>query len=163
MFVCPILEYAVASWDPHTESGKNRLERVQRKAIRIVYQNFDRDKFSTDNLLLERKWMSLEDRRKIIRLTTLHKCKTGYPGLQELQEHLKNPNYLSARVDHKYKIKEIPAVKNQYKHSFLPRTIKDWNALPEKLFVHDKSDNLVETTVFRNRLRTHFQAQCDVK
>src|SRR5438093_5474484 len=53
VFVRPILEYAAASWDPYTESGKNRLERVQRKAIRIVYQNFDRDKFSTDNLLLE--------------------------------------------------------------------------------------------------------------
>src|SRR5438132_5998169 len=105
----------------YTDSSNSSLERVQRKAARIVLQKFDRMNTCTDDLLKELNWLTLENRRKIIRLSTLHKCKSGYPGLQDLETKLMVPNYISARVDHLFKIREINAHTDQFKHSFLPR------------------------------------------
>jgi ribonucleases P/MRP protein subunit RPP40 len=157
VFVRPILEYAVTAWDPYTDSGIHSLERVQRKAIRIVLQNFDRAGTSTDELLKEHNWLSLSDRRKIIRLTNLHKCKSGYPGLQELKENLYPPHYLSSRVDHQYKIREINARTDQFKYSFLPRTVRDWNGLPQHLFESFVNEDSVSTPQFRNRIASYYK------
>jgi ribonucleases P/MRP protein subunit RPP40 len=156
VFVRPIIEYSAAAWDPYTDSAIRQLERVQRKAIRIVTQNFDRSETTTDSLLSESKWLSLEDRRKISRLTSLLKCKSSYPGLQELQEKLLPPMYISSRVDHCYKIREIDARTSQYKNSFLPRTIKDWNSLPESVFRPEAEQKFCTVGAFRNRLKAHF-------
>ncbi len=35
-FVCPLLEYATAAWDPHTACNIRDLEMVQRRAARFV-------------------------------------------------------------------------------------------------------------------------------
>ena len=156
VFVRPILEYAVSSWDPYTDYGINRLERVQRKAIRIVLQNFDYEGISTDTLLEQQGWQTLEQRRKIIRLSALHKCKLGYPGLQDLGTFLQQPSYHSARVDNDYKICEIRAKTNQFKNSFLPRTIRDWNKLPNRAFENNQCPGLPGYDQFRHNLKRHF-------
>jgi hypothetical protein len=153
VFVQPILEYAAAAWDPYTNCGISQLEKVQRKAVRIVTQKFDWSRFCTDDLLQERNWLSLANRREIIRLTTLFKCRSGYPGLQDLHVHIQQPHYLSTRVDHTYKIREISAKTDQFKYSFLPRTIRDWNRLPQSLF--DSFENFTAKS-FRKQLISNF-------
>src|SRR5437868_15226301 len=72
-FVRPIAEYCSSVWDPHTTSQNKCIEHIQKKAIRVVTQNFDWKKTSSSKLLLERKWVTLETRRKISRLCLLFK------------------------------------------------------------------------------------------
>ena len=158
IFVKPILEYAAAAWDPFTLSANKSIERVQRKAIRIVTHNFDYSK-STDELLIDRNWTSLELRRKIARLTTLHKCKSGYPGLQSINSVLQEPHYSSSRLDNNFKIREIRARTDQFKNSFLPRTIRDWNILPNNVFGSDVLDGICNLNEFKNNLMLHFSSQ----
>ena len=35
----PVLEYASVIWDPHTENLKSEIEKVQRRAARLVNSN----------------------------------------------------------------------------------------------------------------------------
>lgn len=39
-FVKPTLEYANVTWFPHTKTLIQRLERVQRKAIKFIYNKY---------------------------------------------------------------------------------------------------------------------------
>ena len=40
MFVHPIMEYSDTAWSPHSALGISKLERVQRKAARYVFNHF---------------------------------------------------------------------------------------------------------------------------
>ena len=132
------------------------IERVQRKASHIVSLHFDYVNVTTDHVLKDLNWMSLENRRKMSRLSTLYKCKAGYPGLQELQEKLQEPHYHSSRLDHQFKIRPIHATTNQFKFSFLPRTIQDWNSLPAHILSDDRTQRLNSLPVFQHRLSDYY-------
>lgn len=127
----PILEYACAVWDPHTEVLKQQLERVQKRAARFVTGNFNFDIRSSvirDNL----GWQTLCSRRKICRLKLLYNIKIGSTGINK-NTYLKTPNYVSARRDNTEKIKPYQCRINVFKYSFFPNTINDWNVLPNEI------------------------------
>lgn len=42
----PIIEYAVVIWDPFTKSDINKLERLQKKAARFIYNSYGRTSIS---------------------------------------------------------------------------------------------------------------------
>ena len=71
--VRPILEYASAAWDPHSQNNINTLERIQRKAARFCKNNYSREPGSVTKLLQELGWETLQARRKHKRITTLYK------------------------------------------------------------------------------------------
>ena len=68
--VCPILEYASAAWDPHSQNNVNTLERIQRQAARFCKNNYSRESGSVTKLLQELGWETLQARRKHKRITT---------------------------------------------------------------------------------------------
>lgn len=35
--VIPILEYSSAVWDPHTQANTDKLESIQRKAVKFIF------------------------------------------------------------------------------------------------------------------------------
>lgn len=41
--VLPILDYAAIIWDPFTKTNINKLEKVQKRAVRFIYNNFFKD------------------------------------------------------------------------------------------------------------------------
>ena len=71
--VRPILEYASAAWDPHSQNNIITIERIQRQAARFCKNNYSREPGSVTKLLQELGWETLQARRKHKRITTLYK------------------------------------------------------------------------------------------
>ena len=67
--VNPCLEYACSVWDPHTQKHCQDIEGV----ASFVKNCYVREPGTVTNLLNDLNWHSLEQRRKIARLTTMHK------------------------------------------------------------------------------------------
>ena len=67
--VRPILEYASAAWDPHSQNNIKTLERIQRQAARFCTNNYSREPGSVTKLLQELGWETLQTRRKSKRIT----------------------------------------------------------------------------------------------
>ena len=62
--VRPILEYGSSVWDPHYEGLIDDLEKVQKRAARLITRNYTYEKSSMTDILKKLKWESLQKRRK---------------------------------------------------------------------------------------------------
>ena len=128
-FVRPILEYASSIWDPHTEQNTNKLEAVQRRAARFVMRRYHNTSSPT-TMLEELKWPSLQDRRRTARLSMLYKIRNDLVSTQGIKASL-SPAPPRRRRGHDQQL-TIPQCRTQYRQqAFLPRTIRDWNELPQ--------------------------------
>ena len=57
-----IVEYSSAVWDPHTTKNIDKLERIQRRAARLAYDNYDR--LASPSVMIEELvWEPLIKRR----------------------------------------------------------------------------------------------------
>ena len=128
--VRPSLEYSSAVWDPYTAEKIYQLEAVQRRAIRFVKNNYD-NRASVTEMLKNSNWSSLQQRRKIARLSTFQKAYQGYLSIPI--RTLLRPVTRNTRRSHNKAFIELSASKDCFKHSFLPRTLKEWNSLPEEI------------------------------
>ena len=129
--VRPLLEYACSVWDPHTQKNIQSIEKVQRRAARFVKKCNQRTPGTITSLLEELKWPSLEQRRKQTRLTNLYKIVNGTLTVQISnyfrQKERQTRNY------HPLKFINAGCRTNIYKYSFFPRSVKEWNELPETI------------------------------
>ena len=105
----PILEYASPVWDPHGVVVQEELEKVQNRAARFVTGNYNFDTGKGSKLILLFK--GLKGRASI-------PC----DDLQSPNRHSRNQHPMAFQVPY--------AITDIYKYSFLPDTIRDWNALP---------------------------------
>ena len=127
-FIRPLLEYSDVVWDNCTETLKHEIEAVHNEAARIVtgatkYCNIQK-------LLCDLKWETLAARRRKHRLILLYKMLNGL-----------SPTYLSNLIPGRdqtdpgrYNLRSIRCVNartQSYSSSFLPRTIREWNTLPQ--------------------------------
>ena len=130
-------------WRSITIFLKNEIEAVQNEAARIV--TGATKLCNINSLLSELSWLTLAERRKQHKLTLFFKMKHGLC-----------PNYLSNLIpeltDQSYDLRHIPDVppihSNSQSHSssFLPSTIRSWNALP------DSTRNAVSVASFKHSL-----------
>ena len=128
-FVRPVLEYAAPVWDPHTAKETEKLEKIQRRAARFVLRRF-RNTSSVTDMLSTLQWPSLQERRRVARLTMLFKIKHGLAVAPHVKQRLKTlPS--RARRGHKQQLERIPGKAQYHQCSFLPRTIRDWNRLSQ--------------------------------
>ena len=143
--VRPILEYASTVLDPATQIDIDRLEAVQRRAARFVsnrYHNLS----SVADMLESLQWPTLERRRKYSRLIMLKKIREVEVQCPTILDKLE-PAPVRARRGHDKQLKLLPT-RTQYRStSFLPRTIKEWNALPPDIV------EAQTTNAFVSRLR----------
>ena len=128
--VRPLMEYASIVWDPHQITYINSLERIQRRAARWTTSDYSRLS-SVTAILQSLKWPTLELRRKVARLSFFHKIMYNLSPV-----HL--PSYFCTtnkptRYCHPLHIIIPFTSTSAYQASFFPRTIKDWNILPESL------------------------------
>ena len=65
--VRPRVEYSAAIWDPYTQENIDKIERVQRRAARYVYNDYRNDSSVTD-MLNRLNWKPLQERRLDIRI-----------------------------------------------------------------------------------------------
>ena len=135
-FVRPILEYACTVCDPYTQDKINQLEAVQRRAARFVVNRYHNTS-SVTCMINTLQWPSLQHRRKIARLTMLKKFLDN-EAVFSMSKIIPAPD--RNRRAHSQQLVQIQA-KQQYRlGSFLPRTIRDWNALPEYTLAADTLD-----------------------
>ena len=66
------IEYASFVWDPFGTTDINRLEKVQRRAVRFVHRSYwERTQGCVSHMVRELGWPPLVDRRRTHRLTML--------------------------------------------------------------------------------------------
>lgn len=128
-FVRAKLEYASVVWDPPLKKDIYMLELVQRKAVRFIFCKYGRYE-SPSKLMSDNGIQSLESRRRLARLSFLHNIVTS--KVQITPSTLVQPSSTRrTRHTHTQSLQPIFAKTNQFKLSFFPRTISEWNALPE--------------------------------
>lgn len=126
--VRPIIEYASAIWDPHTQKLTLELEKIQRRAVRFVtsdYHNYEEGAITSH--LSNLGWDALKDRREA---ATLALFKQGINNQANIPvSHLTQPKRISRHMHTMHF--DIPFARTDtYKFSFLPRAIRIWNNLP---------------------------------
>jgi len=125
-----ILDYASIVWDPYLHKDIDKLEGVQRRAARFVCNNY-KSKSSVTEMLKELKWQPLKDRRRDQRLVFFHKI--IYDLVAVPADNLLEVNKRPQRNHNSKSIKLATSNTDIYKNSFIPRTIRDWNSLPDSL------------------------------
>ncbi len=125
-YIRPLVEYASSVWDtPGIETLTSKVEAVQRKSLRWIYNIWDR-KSSPTSLLRDAQLDTLEKRRKIIRLKffhdVLHNLKHVDKSILPNRQRCKN-----------IKFQQILGSIQSYTMSFFPQVVKLWNNLPSEV------------------------------
>ena len=124
--VRPRLEYSSTVWDPHHNKEIHSLEQVQRRAARFVHRNYsDRTLGCVTNMVQSLGWESLQHRRYINRIIMLFKIQHG---IIDISPEFIQPN--DHRTRGSQRLRQLQATNEAYRNSFYPRTISDWNRLP---------------------------------
>jgi hypothetical protein len=125
-YVRPLLEYCSTVWSPHTQKEKHQLEMVQRRAARYTTNRYHNTSSVTD-MLNHLSWTSLENRRDKARVVMLYKIVHGLVAIPPTDL---TPTCGRTRRTHAYSYRQLHTKTTIYQHSFIPYTIKIWNALP---------------------------------
>ena len=131
-YIRPLLEYACVVWDNCTEVLSDKLERVQKRAARIVSGAIIRT--PTELIYEELGWSSLKERRKNQRVKMMHKIiKTGNPSYlhntiplpvnERTNYNLRNRNDLTVQLSRT----------DRFLNSFILKTVNDYNSLDPNL------------------------------
>ena len=67
-YVRPTLEYTSSIWSHHLLSDINRIEMIQRRSVRFVYNDITRT-LSITSMLNNLNWPSLKYRRDVVKVT----------------------------------------------------------------------------------------------
>ena len=120
----PFLEYNSIIWAPFIKKNEEKIEKVQKKALKLIY---DLRHFSYQEKLKRTKLFSLHARRIEQQLTILFKMKSRKIDLKLdsfFQENLYNQTRGNA-----YKLR-IPKTKTKIRQKFFTSSIvKYWNLL----------------------------------
>lgn len=127
--VRPHLEYSSSVWDPYFKQDIQALEKVQRKGARFVTGVYSYRE-SVTSMLDQLQWPPLQQRRTNKRLVTFYKATNNLSPVT-IPEYVTTSTGRTRTHDLAYI--QLHTSYEQYKNSFLPRTIRDWNALPPDL------------------------------
>ena len=127
MLVRPVLEYAAPVWDPYLDQDIKNLEKVQRRAARFVLGRYH-NRSSVTEMLNTLNWPTLAERRKAARLRLVYKALSG---LSNALRHTLKPTIARSRRCHDRQLRRVQCGSDYRKMSFLLRTIRDWNDLPQ--------------------------------
>ena len=145
------LEYAASIWDPYQQGDIDRLEKVQRRAARFISGNYTsrEEGFMTD-LLKKLELPLLESRRKVDRLCYMYKIlnnqlpavpRDHYLAELPARRRIKPKQYKDSTYfnvienqssNNNKALKYISCKTPQYRSSFFPSTILDWNKLTDE-------------------------------
>ena len=148
--VRPHLEYSATVWDPYTTDLINKLEAVQQRAARCACRDYS-PRSSVTEMLQKLEWDSLQTRRSAARLSMMFKIvndQVAVPASKFLQPALRPTRH------HNSKLFLCPqAKKDGFNNSFFPRTIAQWNTLPESIV------NSTTTEIFKEQVISHLRTQ----
>ena len=138
--VHPVLDYGSSVWDSPGVALQEEIERAK-----PLPGNYNDETGSITGILGQLKWESLKKRRKDTRLILLYK---GLKGKASVPTDDLIPKTRRCRNQHTMAFQTPIANTDVYKSSFFPRTIRDWNALPDSLisFAEDAADCVAKFT-----------------
>ena len=145
----PILEYGSVLIDNCSTIDSLKLQKCQRTAALICTGAMRR---TESKLLMDYLgWESLQDRRKLLKLSTFYKIvhKTAPPYLHKFAVTAEPSNH-SLRNRSLFHIERINCRLVSYKKSFIPSTIAVWNTLPDSI------QNSNKLLTFKIKIRKHF-------
>ena len=124
-----VLEYSSTVWDPHTNKEIKQIEKIQRNAARFVKRDYSMHSNSVTKMMNDLNWRHLQLRRRDSRLVLLYKIINNLVAIPT-DNHLsyKSQNY-NLRTSNKKQIHTKSTNVDNFKYSFFPRTIKEWNNL----------------------------------
>ena len=125
-YVRPHLEYCVQAWSPHYQKDIVMLEKVQRRATRLVS---GLRRLDYESRLKELNMYSLERRYKRGDMIEVYKIFTGLDDLK-LEEFFELDT--DGRRGHSRKLKVKSARLDIRKYSFSVRVVALWNSLSEE-------------------------------
>ena len=144
--VRPHLEYCIQSWRPYRKKDIYMLERIQRRATKMIPELRD---LSDEERLKECGLTTLETRRLRGGQIEVFKILNGY-------ENIDRNMFFSLKMDSRTRGHEVKLVKDQCrldirKHSFSQRTINEWNKL--------STDCVTASSVnmFKNKVDTYLR------
>ena len=65
-----MIEYSSTVWDPHIKEDIHKIEMIQQRAARFVFNNYNFTD-SVRSMLQSLKWPTLEVRRRLLKLTLM--------------------------------------------------------------------------------------------
>lgn len=128
-FVRPILEYASSVWSPHQQTLRDKLEKIQRLAVRFICSRYRRTE-SVPNLIKSCNLEPLQIRREKQRLKLLFQIIKDQININK-GVYIQPAPKRGARLNHSNPIRPFWARLDGFKHSFFPYSIEMWNRLPE--------------------------------
>lgn len=146
--VRPHLEYCCSVWDPHQLYLAKNLEMVQRRAARFTLNRYHNTS-SVSDMLDQLAWTPLAQRRVVSRLCLVYKMCHGLVAIP-LQPYLPPPLRIS-RHCHSLSYARFSPRSDFFKYSCFPRTIVQWNALPELIVT------LPSAATFRAAVQSHYE------
>ena len=144
--VRPHLEYFIQAWRPYHKKDIDMLERIQRRATKIIPELRD---LSYEECLKECGLTTLETRRLRGDQIEVFKILNGY-------ENIDSNMFFSLKKDNRTRGHEVKLVKNQCrldirKYLFSQRTVNEWNKLSKDCIT---SSNV---NMFKNKLDTYLR------
>lgn len=124
--ILPVLDYAAIIWDPYTQTNIKKLERVQRKAVRFIYNNYTRT--SATELLKQANLPALTERNRVSRLKFLFQLINKHYNIN-ISDIITFSSGYATRQRHHLTITPFSVKNNCFKYSFFPRTVTEWNNL----------------------------------
>ena len=133
--VRPKLEYASSVWDPHHKNKIEQLEKVQRKAARWAMNQYNWAA-SVSDLQRQLEWPPLHQRRLYARLVIMYKIKNNDIAITILP-YVMMPTMRTTRSlsSGAWRPIQMCTKCDNYKFSFFPRTIVDWNRLANEIIM----------------------------
>ena len=139
--VRPRLEYCVQAWSPHLRKNIDRIERVQRRATRLIEGYHE---LSYEERLEKTGLIPLEKRRVRGDLIEVFKINKGFEKV-DFNRFFEISNVEKTR-GHSYKIAKKRCNGERRRNFFSQRVVNGWNRLPQDV-VDAESVNC-----FKNRL-----------
>ena len=130
--VRPILEYASSVWDPSSALLSTKLEKVQRRAARFTLCDYNRTS-SVGAMLQQLAWPTLAVRRKNARLAMLYKIQNDLVKIDRGKYLEPKCHRFPTRKENSHAFVVPTSDRDYHKYSFFPRTIREWNVLPESI------------------------------
>ena len=136
-----ILEYSSTVWDPFYQKDIDKLERVQRRPARFVF-DYCKPLSSKTSMVFQLGWKPLTERRRGHCLSLLCKIVNGLVAIPA-DTHL-HFNTRNTQISNSKSLKLPVCTTDTFKHSFFPATIRDWNLLPHDIVNCDNLSSFKE-------------------
>ena len=136
MYIRPICEYAAVIWSPHLQTNIHQIEMIQRKAARLIFNDYSRHS-SVTAMLTALDWKSLEKRRDDSTVVMFYKTINQHVDIP--YDHILHKVPSTTRSSSR-KFLHLPSRIDSFMHSFFPRAIRLWNQLPDHFIEADNVD-----------------------